>query len=214
MTRAALPRGEKEVLSSIFMAAIIGIMLIAATFPPAYALYVADSQTVTTDKNRPVTFYLSGSAPVDFYFRVLTHPNVPDTCIEGYTAYPPACDHGYMEYNGETGQVWYYPNRNFVGTDSFTFETAAEMGPWSGDVIGIVTIIVGSDELKDKGSIETSTERGGKSAIIDGKTVKFVIEEVNEIRSVAHNVTFLNSMSHHANNFVEACQSIWDFLTL
>lgn len=195
------------------MAAIIGIMLIVTTFHPAYALYIADSQTVTTDKNRPVTFYLNGSAPVDFYFRVITHPNVSDTCIERYIAYPPTCDHGYMEYNGETGQVWYYPNKDFVGTDSFTFETAAEMGPWSGDVIGVVTIIVGPDELEEKGSIVTSIEHG-KSAVTSGKTVKAMDKELDEIRSIAHHIAFLNSISHHTNNFVKTCQSIWDSFTL
>jgi hypothetical protein len=109
------------------------------------ASYIADSQTVTTTMNTPLTFYLTGSAPQDFFYRILTAPDVEAFCTpeEGYTPAPDvSCDHSYIEYDGETGQVWYTPKTDFVGTDSFTFETAAEMGAESGDVIGVITIVI------------------------------------------------------------------------
>ena len=166
---------DEELLNRLFMrVALIGITLVATlttattittAFIPAYALYIADSQTVTTTKNTPITFYLTGSAPVDFHYRTLTHPNVADTCTEGYVPFPPACDHGYMEYDGSTGQVWYTPDKDFVGIDSFTFETAAEMGPWSGDVIGVVTIVVVEEE-EEKPDVLDAVEEPDVDAVV------------------------------------------------
>jgi hypothetical protein len=211
--KSYLVKPEKKEMLQFLLIASVSSMLLVAGASPAYALYLADSQTVTTTKNTPVTFYLTGSAPVDFYYRVLTHPNVADTCTDGYLSSPPTCEHGYMEYDGATGQVWYTPNKDFVGTDSFTFETVAEMGPWSGDGIGVITIVVTDDP---SAQIET-TVIGTGSEIIQGSTYKANDAELDEIEPMSSNIAswqmILHSLDYCARSLIELGQSILDFFT-
>lgn len=203
-----------------------------SSFSNAFALYIAESQTVKTTVDTPVTFHLTGSAPLPFHFRVLTHPDVPDICTEGYIPNPPACDHGYMEYNGTSGQVWYTPNRGFVGMDSFTFETAAEMGPWSGDVIGVVTIEV-VEELDEYN--DNTPDEGGSAAVASAigdssnnnnddddndnnssslETAKDIVDESRESSDVRNDVfgSILSTLDYGVNSFIEACQGVWESL--
>lgn len=197
-----------------------------SSFSNAFALYIAESQTVKTTVDTPVTFYLTGSAPLPFHFRVLTHPDVPDICTEGYLPNPPACDHGYMEYNGTSGQVWYTPNRGFVGTDSFTFETAAEMGPWSGDVIGVVTIEVVKeldeyDDAQDEGGVavaaaidDSSNNNNNNNNSSSSETAKEIVNESGESSDVRNDVfgSILSTLDYSVNNFIDACQGVWESL--
>lgn len=116
--------------TTIITASALAAVLFSASFvQTASAEYLANAMTVTTFKNQPVTFFISGSAPQEFFYQIKTAPV-----------------NGYLEYDGATGQVWYTPNANFTGTDSFTFRTVATMNThWFGQQ-ALVTINVIEEE--------------------------------------------------------------------
>lgn len=127
----------------MFAGVLAAVFLSAASMGIQYASaeYLANEKTVTTFKNQQVTFLLSGSAPQDFFYQVMVAPT-----------------HGYMEIDGATGQVWYTPNVNYTGTDSFTFRTVAAANTnWFGES-AIVTINVLASNPSDNGS-HTSPEQ-------------------------------------------------------
>ncbi|WP_415283975.1 Ig-like domain-containing protein [Candidatus Nitrososphaera sp. FF02] len=138
-------------------AAIAALALLAVSIPAASALYLADSQEVETQKNTPVSFFLTGSAPQEFFFRVLL-----------------TAEHGSIEYDSTTGETLYTPDPDYVGTDSFTFETAAVAEPsWSGDSIGVVTITIheGETETSSVEVEEDDKDRGTSRYAMLGEIV-------------------------------------------
>ncbi|HEY7507508.1 MAG TPA: Ig-like domain-containing protein [Nitrososphaera sp.] len=146
-------------------AAIAALALLAVSIPAASALYLADSQDVVTQENTPVSFFLTGSAPQEFFFRVLLAP-----------------DHGSIEYDSTTGETLYMPDPDYAGTDSFTFETAAVAEPsWSGDSIGVVTITVQENET------ETSSVEEEKDDEDQGISRYTMLGEIVGVLSVYEN---------------------------
>ena len=127
----------------MFAGVLADVFLSAASMGIQYASaeYLANGKTVTTFKNQQVTFLLSGSAPQDFFYQVQQ-----------------TTSNGEIIFDGTTGQIWYTPNVNYTGTDSFTFRTVAAANTnWFGES-AIVTINVLASNPSDNGS-HTSPEQ-------------------------------------------------------
>lgn len=112
----------------------------------AYAEYIANAKTVTTLKNQPVVFLVTGSAPQEFFYQII-QPTF----------------NGEVVIDGATGEVKYKPNADFIGTDSFTFRTAAVANPtWFGEQ-AMVTINVLASNPNDNGSHTSPEQNQGNS---------------------------------------------------
>lgn len=116
---------QKNVMAASIGALLVAIVLFGGATTQARAEYIGNDQTVQVDWNKTSIIQISGSAPVEFHYRIVQ-----------------TAQHGNIEYNGATGDVSYTPNANFTGQDSFTFDTVANMANWFGDHTGTVTINV------------------------------------------------------------------------
>lgn len=121
--------------------AIVAMILLVTVVPTnAYAEYLANSQTVTGYKNTVITGYMTGSAPQEFFYQVKVIPK-----------------NGSLEYNGATGQFWYTPNKDFTGSDSFTFRTVAVKNTkWFGQQALVTINVVASPSSTTSPSSSTS----------------------------------------------------------
>lgn len=116
----------------IGLAGAIGLAIFTASMVPAFAQYIGDDQTVTTNsKVRTVQIQLTGSAhgnaTAPITFELVTGPSF-----------------GVIDsFDEATGLVVYTANKHYVGQDSFTFTTHdATNNAFCCDNTGTVTVDV------------------------------------------------------------------------